>query len=141
FNPPGAEVEPLSKDQYKLYAEINQTIYDNGLTRKQQSLVNAEAAEEQQRTEVGLHQLKERVNHLFFGVLLLDGQLRQNALLRSDIEAGLEQAEAAAAGGAALKSSADVLRAALLETGQRKTGLSVSRRAYLEMLALLTGLP
>src|SRR5215216_4695488 len=35
---PGVDIPQISKDQYKIYGEITETIYDNGLIRKQQEL-------------------------------------------------------------------------------------------------------
>jgi outer membrane protein TolC len=139
FQMPGAEIETLSKDQYKIYGEVAQTLYNGGVVRQQKELEDVNANVEEQKLEVELYQIKNRVNELFFGVLLTQEQLAQNALLKKDIEAGLKKAEASIANGAALKSSADVLRAELLRTDQRMIELQSTERAFKDMLGLFIG--
>jgi hypothetical protein len=87
-----------------------------------------------------LYKLKDRINQLFFGILLLDEQLKQNDLLKNDIQLGLRKTEAAIANGTAFKSSADVLKAELLKAGQRTIELKAVRSAYIAMLSHFTGI-
>ena len=56
---PGVTVEPMSKDQYKLSADISQVLYDGGMIKKQQELQQLNAAVEDQKLEVELYKLKE----------------------------------------------------------------------------------
>ena len=129
----------LSKDQYKVTGDISQLIYDGGAIKQQKELQKANAQLEQQKLEVSLYQLKDRVNQLFFGILLIDEQVKQNNLLISDIQLGLKKVEALIAGGTALKSNGDVLRADLLKNKQRLVELNSSRKAFVQMLGLLIG--
>ncbi len=133
---PGMDIPELSKDQYKIYGEISQSIYDGGLTKEQKKLQEANSIVEEQKLEVDLYALKERINQLFFGVLLINEQLQQNDLLKKNIEAGLNKTKAAIEYGTALKSSADVLKAELLNADQHAIELQASRKAYLKMLGL-----
>lgn len=71
----------LTKDQYKLYAEVNQPIFDGGITSKQRKIQESASAAELQQLEVELYQLKARINQLFFGILLLDGQYNGRSFL------------------------------------------------------------
>lgn len=133
---PGMDIPQVSKDQYKIYAEVNQPVYDGGVITQQKKIREADAEAEEQSMEVQLYQLKSRVNQLFFGILLTDAQLRQNELTKQDIQSGLNEANASIANGAALKSSADVLKAELLQAGQHTTELKANREAFLSMLGL-----
>ncbi|SEL91101.1 TolC family protein [Parapedobacter koreensis] len=133
---PGIDVPSLSKDQYKLFGEVNQRLYDGGSIRLQKEAIEANAAVEEQALEVQLHDLKQRINQLFFGVLLLDAQLAQNDLLQKDLTTGLAKARAAIANGSALKSSADLLEAELLKAKQQTAELQASRKAYIQVLGL-----
>jgi outer membrane protein TolC len=135
---PGMEIPVISKDQYKLYAEASQTLYDGRMTEQQKLLHQANARAEEQKTEVELYTLKERVNQLFFGILLLDEQLIQTDFLKKDIELGLSKTQAAIDLGIALKSSATVLKAELLKINQRSIEIKATRQAYTEMLGLMT---
>lgn len=129
----------LSKNQYKVYSDITAPIYDGGMIKQEKQLHEANAKIETQKLEAELYQLKDRVNQVFFGILLLEGQLVQNDLLRSDVELGLRKTRAAIANGTALKSSADILQAELLKTNQGAIELSATRTAYLDALGMLVG--
>jgi outer membrane protein TolC len=132
-------VSVLSKDQYKIYADINQPIYEGGAIKAQKKIQEANAQVEQQKLEVELYKLKERVNQVFFGALLIEEQLKQTALLQSDIQLGIRRTQAAVDNGTAFRSSLDLLKAESLKVNQRGIELEANRRAFLEMLALLTG--
>lgn len=138
---PGVEFPSIGKDQYKVYGEVNQTIYDGGNVSTQVRSHEANAQVETQKLEVELYKLNERVNQLFFGVLMLEEQLRQNELLKTDINLGIKKVQALIANGTAFKSNANTLKAELLKADQRAIDLNASRKAYLEMLGLLTGQP
>jgi outer membrane protein TolC len=133
---PGLNIPTLSKDQYKIYGEINQPLYDGGMIKYQKRSQEANAVVEDQKLEVELYKLKERVNQLFFGILLLDEQLKQAELVRNDIQNGIKKTEAAIANGTAFRTNADVLKAELLKINQRTTELKANRTAYAEMLGL-----
>lgn len=133
---PGAEAPQLSKDQYKLYAEVNQTIYDGGAIRQQRLTHEVNAQVEEQKLTVELYSLKERINQLYFGILTTDEQLRQNELLQNDLQLGIRKTQAAIDNGTAFKSNADALKAELLKAHQRTTELRATRSAYLDMLGM-----
>jgi outer membrane protein TolC len=66
----------------------------------------------------------------------VDEQIKQTALLKTDIQLGLKKTEAAIVNGTAFKSSSDVLKAELLNVDQRTTELNAARTAYADMLSL-----
>lgn len=131
---PGIPV--LSKDQYRLYAEVNQSIYDGGVIREQKKVQEATTDADQQKLEVELYKLKDRINQLFFGVLLVQSQQKQNELRKNDIQLGLNKVNAAIANGTALKSSADVLKAELLNVEEQTIELQRNKNAFTNMLGL-----
>lgn len=138
---PGAPIPLIPKDQYKAYGEITQVIYDGGSTGLQKEGSKTEAMVRQQGLEVELYKLKERVNQLYFGILLINEQLMQTALYRKDITLGLDKTKAAIENGIALRSAADVLQVELLKSQQRITELEAMRSAYTEMLGLMINKP
>lgn len=136
---PDITIPTLSKNQYKIYTDIETPLYQGGAVKHEKQLHEANGTIEAQKLEVELYKLKERVNQLFFGTLLLEGQLDQNNLLREDLELGLKKTKAAVANGIALKSSEDALQAELLKTTQRAIELSETRKGYLDVLGMLIG--
>lgn len=129
-------VEKLSKDQYKLYADLNQVVFDGGVINQQQKIQKANAEVEQEKIEVELYKLKERINQLYFGMLMIDGQLAQVELLRKDINTGLEKVNAGISNGVALKTNATTLRAELLKAEQKVIELKSARKGFISALGL-----
>jgi len=133
---PGIIVQPLSKDQYKILADVNQLIYDGGAIKQQRNIQELSDDVEQQKVEVELYKLKERINQLFLGVLYLDEQLKQVDLIKADLNNGIKRVEAQVNNGVAFKSNLNVLQAELLKTQQRAIELRASRKGYIDVLSL-----
>ncbi|HCE56455.1 MAG TPA: transporter [Prolixibacteraceae bacterium] len=130
--------EPISKDQYKLYGEVVQPITDLFTLSNQKDLVDINAGVEAQKIEVELYRLYERIDQLFFGMLLVELQIEQNEIVKKDIIAGIEKTKAAIANGTSLKSNLSLLKAELLKAEQRTTELKAGWKSYADMLSLFT---
>jgi outer membrane protein TolC len=133
---PGFTLPNYSKDQYKIYAEVDQVIYDGGVIKNQKQTAEVNQIIQQQNIEVELYALYDRVNQLFFGALLMDEQLKLNDLLKKDIQNGIDKTKALVANGTAFRSSVDELSAQLLQTEQSRVELIASKKEYLDMLGL-----
>lgn len=136
---PGFNLDAPNKDQYKLVADLNQLIYDGGLTKEQKSLQQLNARVEEQKVEVELYKVKERINQLFLSILYLDEQQKQVELVKKDIETGMKKVEAQVQNGVAFKSNLNMLKAELLKTGQRTVELTTSRKGLVDALSLFIG--
>ena len=134
--PPGVIVQILDKDQYKLLADVNQLIYDGGAIKQQKNIQELSDDVEEQKIEVELYKLKERINQVFLGVLFLDEQLKQVDLIKADLDNGIKRVEAQVNNGVAFKSNLNVLKAELLKTDQRAIELRSSRKGYIDVLSL-----
>jgi outer membrane protein TolC len=137
---PDVIVTPLSKDQYRIYGEIDQPLTDLFTLKEQKEAIKANTAIEEQKIEVELYKLKERINSIFFGVILMDAQLEQNDLLKKDIQSTIEKTNTSLANGTATKTNVDLLKAELLKADQRAIELKAARKGYLEMLSLFINL-
>ncbi|MDO4726014.1 MAG: TolC family protein [Porphyromonadaceae bacterium] len=134
---PNVTIPSLSKDQYKISAEILQPITGLITVKNNIELVKANTAMEKQKIDVELYKLKERINRLFFGIILIDAQIKQTELLKTDIQNGIEKTNSAIINGITLKSSADILKVELLNTNQKIIELKAMRKGYADMLSLL----
>lgn len=132
---PNVSVDPLSKDQYKAYVDINQTIYDGGIIKNQKRIAEKQAEIQTQQTEVELDKLKERINQLYFGILLTDKQLAQLQLTKTDLNEGIKKAEAQLKNGVIFKSNLDALKAESVKTDQRQIELQSMKETYQKMLS------
>jgi outer membrane protein TolC len=139
--PPGVIVQILDKDQYKLLADVNQLIYDGGSIKQQKNIQALSDDVEQQKIEVELYKLKERINQVFLGVLFLDEQLKQVDLIKADLNNGIKRVEAQVNNGVAFKSNLNVLKAELLKADQRAIELKASRKGYIDVLSLFINQP
>lgn len=138
---PNVNIPTIAKDQYRLYGELSQSITDLFTVKDQREYINTRSEIETQQTKVELYKLRERINSLFFGILVIDAQIQQTSLLKKDIQNGIAKANVAIANGVALKSTADNLKAELLKAEQRTIELSATRKGFTDMLALFTGIP
>ena len=130
---------PLSKDQYKATLDVKQILWDGGVIALQKRVLEANGAVENQRVEVELARLKERVNALYFNVLQADANVEIIQVLRKDLASRMKKTEAAVASGVALKRDVQTLQVEDLKAEQRLTELRSARSAAVRMLALLTG--
>ena len=138
---PGVTVDPLNKDQYKILADISQLIYDGGMIKQQKAIQEYNESTEQQKLEVELYKLNERINQLFLGVLFLDEQLKQVELVKSDLRNGIKKVEAQVNNGVAFRSNLNLLNAELLKADQRVIELQSSRKGLLDVLSLFINQP
>lgn len=138
---PNVDIPTMSKDQYRLYGEVSQSITDLFTVKDQMEYINANSEIEVQKTEVELYKLREHINNLYFGILLIDEQVKQTELLKKDIQSGIEKTNVAIANGVALTSTANNLKAELLKADQRTIELKATRKGYADMLALFINNP
>ncbi len=132
---PNATVEPLSKDQYKVFADINQTIFDGGMISNQKKIAELQSQTEIQKNEVELEKLKDRINQLFFGIIQTDEQINQLDLSKSDLQNGFKKAEAQLKYGTILRSNVDVLKAQLINIEQQQIELKSLKSNFINMLS------
>ena len=105
----------------------------------QKKQTTAEAEIEKEKLNVDMYALNSRVNDLYFGILLLDEQLKQNALLQDELERNYRQITAYVENGIANQADLDAVKVEQLNTKQKRVELVSSRMAYLNMLSLLVG--
>ncbi len=135
----GASLKGMAKDQYKLQLSVDQSVYDGGSIRAQKAATEAERAALESQNDVDLYAVRERVNSLFFGILLLDNRLALNADMQTLLSDNCRKLDALVRGGTAMQSDANALRAELLSTQQQRTELESTRQSYVDMLALFIG--
>jgi outer membrane protein TolC len=132
---PNVNVEPLSKDQYKVFADVSQTIYDGGNIRNQKNLAKIQSEVQTIQTEVELDKLKERINQLYFGILQTNKQWTQLQFTKLDIKEGIKKAEAQLKNGVIFRSNLDVLKAELVKIEQKEIELQAIKQNFVQMLS------
>ena len=138
---PGYDIPQLSKDQYKIYAELNYSLtglLTNG-SQIRQSQLDAEIQKGQ--LDVDLYALRERVYTLYFGILMSDAQLEQTRLVAAELEQEIKTLTVSARNGVVTEGTVDNLRAELLKLHQRQMEATATRKGYMQMLGLFMGSP
>jgi len=136
---PNVTIEGLNKDQYQSVVEVNQSVWDGGVIRNQKKITEASSAVDKQKLDVDMYAINDRVNQLFFGILLIDEQIKQNLLLQDELKRNYNQISAYITNGIANQADLDAVKVNQLTTAQRKVELDATRKAYREMLSALIG--
>ena len=136
---PGIDMKSMPKDQYQVMLEVSQNIWDGGDIRSKKQLTRATSEIDRGKQEVDMYALNDRVNQLYFGILLLDEQLKQNQLLQEDLGRTHQQVSNYMANGIANQSDLDAVSVEILNTKQKRIELESSRQAYLSMLSIFIG--
>jgi len=137
FTLPNAETTNVSKDQYKLYGEITKSLTDSKIIKKKQQIAIAKTKIEKKKLDVDIYKIKEKINQIFFAVLLMDLQMAQSELLQKDIHTGIQRLEVAVENGTAIPSDILQLKAENLQIDQRTTEIKSQKTALTNVLAIL----
>lgn len=133
---PNLTIPSPDKDQYKLYGEVTQPLTDLLVIKTQKELYEANAGIQAQSLEVELYKLRDRINQLYFGILLAQEQLAQNELLIKDLNTSVERMRASVTNGVATSTNLYELQAEVVKAQQRKLELGSMVTAYSNMLGL-----
>ena len=138
---PGVIIPQLSKDQYQAMLEVNQTIWDGGAIKAQKKGILASTETEKQKLAVDLYALKDRVNQVYFGILLINEQLGQNNILQKDLQTNYDKVTSYKQNGIANQSDLDAIKVEILNAQQQEASLISMRKSYIVILGAITGLP
>lgn len=140
FSVPGISAPVVPKAQYKLSLDANQLIYGGGNIDAQNSVEEYSRQINQLNNDVELYKVRERINQLYFSILLsdLNAEVINNTV--SDLNSRLTKINASVKDGVMLPSAADVLQAEILKAGQRLVEVKSQKRMLINTMQVLTGL-
>ena len=107
---PGIDIKGQPKDQYQVMLELKQNIWDGGEIHTKKEMTLASSDVEREKLNVEMYALNERVDQLYFSILLLDEQLIQNQLLQDELERSFRQISAYMENGIASQSDLDAVK-------------------------------
>lgn len=132
----GYDYKGLDKDQYKLVLDLNQVIWDGGNLEAQKKVTHLEGKVQTAQTDVDMYAVRNRVNELFFGILLIEDKMKLNEDLQALLRDNCRKLENKLAHGTAMKADVDVMKAEYLKVRQEMTALTSMKKNYQQMLAL-----
>jgi outer membrane protein TolC len=135
----GLHMKGLNKDQYRAALEVNQTIWDGGLTLARVESIKAESKVSAQSVETELYNVRERINRLYFGILILNEQLQQNKILQDLLQSNYRTVDAYVKNGIALPGDLHAIKAEQLTVSQQYLQIESVAIAYRNMLSVMIG--
>ncbi|MFI3263146.1 MAG: TolC family protein [Rikenellaceae bacterium] len=136
---PGFEIPTVSKDQYTLQAEITQIVWDGGRTKAQKEIIESQSNIERSSIEVNLYALEERVDQIYFGILLQEEILKQCELLKEELYNNLLMIEALINNGVASLSDKQLFEVEILQVEQQMIIIRSSVLSYRRAMHYMIG--
>lgn len=136
---PGFELPEVSKDWYKAYVDITQTIYDGGLNKASKEFELIKTAFQQQQVKVALFELRSRVNGIYFASLALQLQQEIATLRYSTLEKQHARLKSAIKNGIIHESELMQLEAEMIKAQSMIIEIKNTSKTSLAMLSFLIG--
>ena len=136
----GVDMKGLSKDQYRVGLDVQQTVFDGGAISAQRQVAREQGAVQQAQLDVNLYQVRQRVNEMYFALLLLDDQIRLNSDLQQQLAASEKKLTSMVKHGTAAECDLNNVTAERLNVLQQMTTLESQRRLLMEMLGTFCGI-
>jgi outer membrane protein TolC len=141
FMIPGTNINPLSKDQYKVFTDISQSITPLFQKKEKEQLIAAQTIFQQKKTEIEIYKLREVVIQTYFSLLLLEGQLNQIKPVLKDIETGIEKLKIAESAGTSSTAQILMLAAEKLKVEQKQAALIHQQEGLTQVMSHLINRP
>ena len=136
----GLNFEGLKKDQYRVGIDVQQTVFDGGAIRSQKEIARLQGNVQTAQNEVNLYNVRKRVNEMYFGLLLINEQMKLNGDLQELLAANEKKLVSMLKGGTAAESDYQNVKAERLKVVQQATGLEAQRSALQRMLSAFCGI-
>lgn len=135
----GQTMDGLGKIQYKAGVDVSQTIWDGGAASSRRQLVRSQEASRSAALDVEMYAVRERVENLYFAILLTEEQIELNMITRSLLTANLEKLRAMLRNGTAMQSDVDMVEAQTLAVDQSIEQARSAAAGYRHVLELFIG--
>ena len=136
----GVDMKGLARDQYRVGLDVQQTVFDGGAINAQKRVARQQGAVQQAQLDVDLYHVRQRVNEMYFGLLLLDDQIRLNHDLQDQLASSEKKLSSMVKHGTAAQCDLNNVTAERLNVAQQMTTLESQRRVLMTMLATFCGI-
>ena len=130
-------IKGMNKDQYGATVDVSQVLWDGGMIQSKKEMIRTGSEVEKKSLEVDLYAIKDRINQLYFGILLFDAQLEQNRLFQEELKRNLDKVSACIKNGVANQADLDAVKVEQLKAIQVKSQLTHVRNAYVDVLSAM----
>ncbi len=136
----GIDMKGLRKDQYRIGIDVQQTVYDGGAIRHRKEVARGQAGVEEAQQEVSIYSIRQRVNEMYFALLLLDDQIKLNRDLQELLDGNEQKLLSMYKNGTAAESDYKNVKAERLKVVQQLTSLQSQRQTVARMLGVFCGI-
>ena len=136
----GINMKGLTKDQYRVGIDVQQTVFDGGAIRSQKEIARAQGQVQRVQNEVNIYNVRKRVNEMYFALLLIDEQMKLNADLQELLAGNERKLESMKKNGTAAESDWHSVKAERLNVVQQMTSLQAQRQALVRMFSTFCGI-
>lgn len=133
------QIAAIPKDQYKASVTLSQIIWDGGAVSSSKKMTRAGEEVDKSSLKTDMYTLRERINHLFFGILLAREQIKQTELYANELEISYKNIGSFISAGVANASDLDIVQVEQLKNLRRQKELEATLRSYRQMLSYFTG--
>ena len=136
----GIDMKGLTKDQYRVGIDVQQTIYDGGVIGSQKRIAREQGKVLAAQNEVNIYNVRKRVNEMYFGLLLIDEQIKLNNDLQTLLAGNERKLESMTKRGTAAESDLQSVKAERLNAVQKGTELVSQKKMLQRMLSTFCGI-
>ena len=136
----GVDMKGLARDQYRVGLDVQQTVFDGGAISAQKRVARQQGAVQQAQLDVDLYRVHQRVNEMYFGLLLLEDQIRLNQDLQDQLASSEKKLTSMVKHGTAAQCDLNNVTAERLNVAQQMTTLESQRRVLMAMLGTFCGI-
>lgn len=136
----GINMKGLSKDQYKIGIDLQQTIYDGGTISSMRSIARQEEKVQKAQVETNLYQVRKRVNEMYFALLLLNEQIKLNDDVKALLLSSEKKLASMLKGGTIATSDFENIRAERLSIEQQNESLKSQQQMLQHLLSTFCGI-
>ena len=136
----GIDMKGLTKDQYRVGIDVQQTIYDGGVIGSQKRIAREQGKVQAAQNEVNIYNVRKRVNEMYFGLLLIDEQIKLNTDLQTLLAGNERKLESMTKRGTAAESDLQSVKAERLNAVQKGTELASQKQMLQRMLSTFCGI-
>ena len=140
MNGMGIDMKGLTKDQYRVGIDVQQTIYDGGVIGSQKRIAREQGKVQAAQNEVNIYNVRKRVNEMYFGLLLIDEQIKLNTDLQTLLAGNERKLESMTKRGTAAESDLQSVKAERLNAVQKGTELISQKQMLQRMLSTFCGI-
>lgn len=135
----GGDMRGIGKIQYKVGLDISQPVWDGGTSHARREVTRAREAVQQSALDVELYMIRQRVENIYFAILLTEEQIARNNVTYNLLLNNLERLRSMLRNGTAMQSDVDMIEAQAIMVSQGITQARSAVKGYKNVLEIFIG--